>query len=285
MAATWKDYPNGILWATRNGTVNPKVPTVYYDDPVQGPGIRNCSCIAGMASLAWVYPTQIMSNLTLTSATFKAGAKATMTSKLWLDDNNNFTYARSFEAQASLNEIWPALYEKGYAKYVVNDLDAAQLPEPNMALTATQWKTPGLEPLVAMTGWTPESNIIDKNASSSLILNKITSYCSAPPDTQGISVMKYPGVAWTLNNPETAHTYSVLGIYQNYILIRDPLRPANAPAGSLTGNVWTVNQPTFNRGVAKNPAQAAQPLSLTNGTFGMTIDNFKTFFYAYGVVK
>jgi hypothetical protein len=283
MAATWKSYPNGTLWATRNANVIPKVPDVYYDDPVQGSGIKNCSCIAGMASLAWVYPTKIKENLGLTTAKFQNGTAA-MTSLLWLGDNNNFTYARSFEAPAPLNEIWPALYEKGFAKYVVNDLDPAQLPEPNMNLTAAQWGTPGLVPLVAMTGWAPESNIT-QNATADAILNKIKNDYCVGPDANGVSVMKYPGVAWTLNNPDTAHTYSILGVYQNYILIRDPLRPANAPAGSLTGNVWTVNQPTYNRGAPKSPAQAAQPLSLNNGTFGMLKENFKNTFYAYGVVK
>jgi hypothetical protein len=281
MAKVWKNYPNGVLWATRNGAGNPVVPKIYYDDPVQGPGMRNCSCIAGMSSLAWVYPAKIMGNLALNGATFKNG-RVPFTSALWLDENNNFTYARSFEAPAPWYEIWPALYEKGYAKYVVNDLDAAH--EPNMDLTTVTWGTPGLEPLVAMTGWAAESNIVDKNAASQTILNKITGYCAAA-GAQGVSVMKYPGVAWTLSDPATAHTYSILGLYQNYVILRDPLRPANAPAGSLVGNVWTVNQPTYFRGAPQVPAQAPQPLSLTNGTFGMTVDTFKATFFAYGVVK
>jgi len=230
-----------------------------------------------MSSIAWVYPAAITSALNnLTNVAFNGGI-ASVTSQLWLDDSNNFTYARS--AESAQKEIWPALYEKAYAKFAMNDRDSNPLPEPNMGLTAAQWGTPGTTPLgLMMPGWNVDNKVVDKN-NSAANLNQISAWCAALP---GVNVLKFPAVAWSTADPAMSHTFSILGIYNNNIVIRDPLRPANAPAGAVTGVTLNLNKPSYNHGAAG--AVVAQPLILSNGTYGVSADYFKANFYGYGRV-
>ena len=230
-----------------------------------------------MSSIAWVFPTAITSALNnLTNVAFNGGI-ASVTSKLWLDEAYNFMYARS--AESAQREMWPALYEKAYAKFAMNDRDSDPLPEPNMGLTAAQWGTPGTTPLgLMMPGWSVDNKIVDKG-NSAANLSQISSWCGALP---GVSVLKYPAVAWTNADPATSHTFSILGIYNNNIVIRDPLRPAAAPSGAVTGVNLALSKPSYNHGVAG--AIVPQPLNLSNGTYGVSADYFKNNFFGYGRV-
>src|SRR5271157_1386288 len=107
----WNTYPGGVLFVSPSNQM--------WDDPIQG-AAPDCSCIAGMAALAWVDPPLIQQNL----LNALNGTQCTLynpgqynqqqTQNLCLNAAGNLTYAKSKNA----NEVWPAFYEKAYAKLV-----------------------------------------------------------------------------------------------------------------------------------------------------------------------
>ena len=268
--AGWNDYPGAQLF----------VPAPMWDDPVQG-AAKNCSCIAGMVSLAWVAPQFVSQNLTASTQAYlykPAKILQQQTSKLWLDDAGKLVYVRSKDSAAPTNELWPAYYEKAYAKFVQNiaNIDT----NPVMTGGPETWLNFSTTPLYKMTGWT---NNPTYNGTQTDILESFCTPISAQLKTAQTTC---PGIAWTAG--ATAHSYSILGLYQDaskWVILRDPLREGAAlpNKGRPQAASVTFATDTYINGTSKGlPKNIAVPLS--SGTFGMSIADFKTYFTAFGFV-
>lgn len=261
-------------------------------DPIQG-AVGNCYFIAALASVAWARPYVIAQRNRATAVgqqdfvdmiEFCKGAgskpeKVEVTELLPLNSpGNTFIYARSSEA----GEIWPAIYEKAYAKWKTNDPgDKPDIP-----------KTAGGDPvraLAELTGlspyyqWTSELSAHD-------IWQKVRANC--------ISMKTFnPMVAWTYGSSPSPdvnygnahiaanHAYSILGWQyannQEYIVLRNPWGTYEA-ALNVTGGTWVAwDQPYYGGQGWWRPIHMATP----DGIFALRSDTFQKYFEGFGWVK
>jgi len=142
----WKAYPNAKI----NDPVS-TLPTV--DDAWMG-AAANCSCIAGMASIAWVYPQSISQNISADySAKFYNPAPTTQpipqTTNLYQDGNGALKYAKS----RTSTEFWPSFYEKAFKKLLTGVY--GKDTEPDMT---GDWHNISAYAMSRMTGWTDSTN-------------------------------------------------------------------------------------------------------------------------------
>lgn len=265
--------------------------SVAYDDPIQGAVTPSCSLIAALASLAWVYPQGIKIN-TLEIPFFNASTHAsagmtTITKSFWME-GTTFIHAHSSDA----GEIWPAIYEKAYAKWK----NGAEICDISL-LGSTKWPGNGVTALVELTGWQDPGNTYStaSSSASATYTNIVNNYCAPPGAGTTSYQVKYPGAAWTTaGNPSKGipanHEYSILGVYTKggiqYIVLRNP-KGANPPSSDLldTSPSWQVSYRTYQRGSAVGAAATTKTVSLSNGTFALKMDAFKSSFNAYGFVK
>ena len=278
----WKPYANAKL----NDPVN-SLPT--FDDPWMG-AATNCSCIAGMASLAWVYPQLIMQNLGVDySVSFYNPAPPTQpipqTNQLYQDGTGSLKYAKSRTA----TEFWPSFYEKAYKKLLI---PVYNLNEPDMA---GDWHNLSAYPMVRMTGWTDSTNQAIPGTADQ-IWTALTAICAplespAGPGTNSAQT-KYPALAFTKNaaagltdtkEPYTSHSYSILGLYQDannkYVILRDPKAsnvvwndPTPKTYALLTSSPWKVKHANYNKlRQAIAGSQGIIDIALNNWIFGLKI--------------
>jgi hypothetical protein len=259
-------------------------------DPVQG-AVGDCYFIAALSSVAWARTYTIMQRSRATGTAqdqfvdmiefFQTGKsnKIEVTEKLpLLSPGNTFIYARSSEA----GEIWPAVYEKAYAKWRTNDTGD----------TPDITKIAGGDPVGAcaqLTGLTPyyysnpalsEDDIYQKVRENSISMKTFN-----------------PMVAWTYpsspspdvnyNNAHIAanHAYSILGWQyasnQKYLILRNPWGTYEAILNVDGGN-WTAwDQPYYGGPGWWRPISMATP----DGIFALRVDTFKKYFAGFGVVK
>ena len=259
-------------------------------DPVQG-ALGDCYFIAALASVAWARPYVIAQRTRATGTTqqqfvdlieFYEGTKATKVEVRELlplvSPSNTFIYARSSEA----GEIWPAVYEKAYAKWRTHDTGDT----PNYAPLA------GGDPVGAMaqlTGLTPRYQG-NSALSAHDIWQKVRAHC--------ISYKTFdPMVAWTYGtapspeiNYNTAHlaanhAYSILGWQyannQEYIVLRNPWGTYEATL-NVTGGTWIAwDQPYYSGPGFWRPI----PMSTNDGVFALRADTFKAYFAGFGWVR
>jgi hypothetical protein len=266
----WNDYPGAQNY----------VPAPMWDDPVQGAG-HNCTCIASMASLAWVDPIFINQNLTaLTQAYFYQPARTPQlqTAKLWLNDAGQLVYARSKDTAAN-KELWPAFYEKAFAKSVQGIADANT--NPVMDGPPQAWLNFSTTPLYKMTGW-------KNNGAYGATQTGVLAYFCTPIDANlHTAQTTCPGIAWT--GGAAAHSYSILGLYQDaqgtWVILRDPLRDGAIlpPKPKPAAGTVAFSQDVYVNGIGQGNVRNTQ-VSLAAGTFGMKITDFQTYFAAFGFV-
>lgn len=253
-----------------------------FFDPVQG-GVGDCYLIAALASVAWARPYVIAQRTRATGGAqqqfvnmiqFYDGAnpvQVEVTENLPLTNPGNlYIYCRSREA----GEIWPAVYEKAYAKWRTGSGD-----QPNIPAIA------GGDPVGAaaqITGLTPtyywndslsEDDIyqrVRENSLSRRTFNPMVAFtfCSSPPpvDYAGTGIVG-------------CHAYSILGWdYRNnqkYIVLRNPWGFQEASI-NVDGGDWMAYDNSFWRTV---------PLADNDGTFALRADTFKKYYWGFGVVK
>ncbi len=254
-----------------------------FSDPVQG-GVGDCYFIAALASVAWALPFVIAQRTRATGPNqqdfvdmieFYSGSKKVqveVTEKLPLTSPGNFyMYARSSEA----GEIWPAVYEKAYAKWRTNHTGDT----PNIALIA------GGDPvgaLAQLTGWTPYYYSCP-SLTADAIYQKVRENCLSRKTFN-------PMVAWTYCKPPAGvnygsahiagcHAYSLLGWnYVNgkkYVVLRNPWGNYEAITG-VSGGSWVAYDGSFWRTIA---------LATNDGTFALEVDVFKKYYAGFGFAK
>ena len=260
-------------------------------DPVQG-ALGDCYFIAALSSIAWARPYVIAQRTRATGTgqqqfvdmiEFFSGGKAEkvdVTELLPLQSPANaFIYARSAEA----GEIWPAIYEKAYAKWRTKDTG----DQPNYAPIA------GGDPVAALSQLTGLSPFYIWNTSLSAhdLWQKIRGNC--------ISYKTFnPMVAWTYStspNPNVNynnahlvanHAYSLLGwAYidsQEFVILRNPWGTYEATL-NIANMTWTAwDQPYYSSG---RGYWRPIPMANNDGIFGLRADTFKDYFAGFGWVK
>lgn len=263
-------------------------------DPVQG-ALGDCYFIAALSSVAWAR-TYVIAQRSRATGTgqqqcvdmielFKQGVaqpdRIEVSELLPLNSPGNiFIYARSCEA----GEIWPAVYEKAYAKWRTNDAG----DKPNYAPIA------GGDPVGAcfqLTGLTP-NYLWNSGLTPDAIWQKVRE--------NSVSMKTFnPMVAWTYPSGDASpdkvnydnahlvanHAYSIFGWqYANnkkYLILRNP---------------WGTWEANLNPEIASWVAWDApyyggkgwwRPISMAtnDGIFALEASAFKKYFAGFGFVK
>ncbi len=260
-----------------------------FFDPVQG-AVANCYYIAALSAVAWSKPFQIAQMTRAIGSGqqsfvdmvrfYKPDSGGALDKQIEVTESvpqtsgGNFIYARSSET----DEIWPAVYEKAYAKLKTGT--TTDHPD----ITATAWG----DCVWATAQLTGGHRYYYDTASRSddtlwnLVRANSLSYKTFNPMT-----------AWTYSTGEAAdrhlnyssativasHCYTVLGwaYYNNrkYIVLRNPWGNTEATVATLNNNIWMYDISWW------RPIN----LNIVDGTFAMEAWAFKAYFAGIGVAK
>lgn len=284
---------NSKDWTPPNGTWNDPGDffneSTEFHDPIQG-AVANCYYIAALASVAWAMPYHIKHMTRATGRNqnqftnlirfYKPDSNGQVDKEIEVTDavpvrsNGSIIYAKSSE----YNEIWPAVYEKAFAK-LETDTDGDR-PD----ITATGWGD-CVYATAQLTGgkryYYGTSNksandlydLVRQNSRGKRTFNPMTcwTYSSGAASDEGIN--------YSDANIVGSHCYSVLGWHykngQKYIVLRNPWGFKEASVGELSGTI-SLYDISWWRPIA---------LDENDGTFAITASAFKTYFRGIGVVK
>jgi hypothetical protein len=273
--------PAGTVWLD---------PGTFFDegteffDPVQG-GLADCWLIAAMSAVAWARPYAIAQRTRATGTAEEdfvdeidihngngTTSQVEVTERINLmASNHGYQFGRSSES----GEIWPAVYEKAFAKWRGNNTtDRPDMTSVNYGdCVDASFNLTGLGKTYydnnAMTGhdiW----QTVRGNSLSRKTFNPMTcwTYGTAPA-----------GLDYGSANIVANHCYTILGWdYLNgaeYIVLRNPWGFHEATIDNITSQPWQAFDTSFWRTVALN----------TGGVFAIKADTFKKYFAGFGVVK
>jgi hypothetical protein len=278
--ATWKDPGSFFKEAAE------------MSDPVQG-ALGDCYFIAALSSVAWA-DTYVIAHKTRATGTTQQAfvdmielydgdkpVKVEVSELLPLNPPaNNYIYARSSEK----GEIWPAIYEKAYAKWRTNDPG----DKPNYAPIA------GGDPVRAaaqLTGlkryyyWTAGLSAHDiwqkvrQNSLSRKTFNPVVAW-TYPSGDKSPDKVNYNNAHLVAN-----HAYSILGWDyvngQEYVVLRNPWGTYEATL-NIAGGTWIAwDAPYYGGPGWWRPVQMAT----VDGIFGLRADAFKKYFAGFGWVE
>jgi hypothetical protein len=261
-------------------------------DPVQG-ALGDCYYIAALASVAWATTYKIAQRTRHTSMEETAfvdmiefygngtPTQVEVTELLPMNPPaNTWIYARSSDPQ----EIWPAVYEKAYAKWRTHA--AGDQPDYNPIA--------GGDPVGAckqLTGWRPHYRW-NSDLTADAIWQYIRQNCISRKTF-------HPMVAWTYASGDASpdhvnynnahlvanHAYSILGWnFANnlrYVVLRNPWGSYEATLNVL-GGVWMAYDPPA-RG--KPGFWRSINLGANDGIFALRLETFKSFFSGFGWVE
>jgi Calpain family cysteine protease len=256
-----------------------------FNDPIQG-AVGNCYLIAAMAAVAWADSYTIVHRNRATGLGetdrvngiqwhSKGGSKdapnlmVEVTDKVIVNSWNFMPYCRSRDP----NEIWPALYEKSFAKWILKDAGDA----PDITQTA------GGDPAKAtaqITGKTPYYFATASRTADQLytiVRSHSLSYKTFAPMTAWTYAS---GPIYAGSNIAANHAYTVLGwAWQNskeYIVLRNP---------------WGVTEPTgmntYQGLLAFFDKSFWRPINTigNDGVFALEAPAFKYYFAYLAVAK
>ena len=281
-------------WTPPNGTWSD--PGQFFNeaaeffDPVQG-AVANCYYIAALSAVAWAMPYRISH---LTRATGQAQPHFTNMIRFYKPDSGGqldreievtdavplnsasggFIYCRSSET----GEIWPAVYEKAYAKLKTGT--SSDHPD----ITATAWGdcvwataqlTGGRRFYYDTASRSADSlwDTVRANSLSGRTVQPMTAWTYASGDAAEQKIV------YADANIVASHCYTVLGwAYRDgrkYIILRNPWGNTEATIETLNSTVWLYDISWW------------RPITLTaiDGTFAIEASTFKTYFAGLGVAK
>jgi hypothetical protein len=261
-----------------------------FFDPVQG-AVANCYYIAALSAVAWATPYRIKHMTRAVGQAqplftnmirfFKPDSNGTLDKEIEVTDSvplntatGGFIYCRSSEA----GEIWPAVYEKAFAKLVTG------ISGDHPDITATGWgdcvrataQLNGGQRFyydTASRSGTDLWNIVRSNSLSYRTFNPMTAW------TYSSGAASDKKIVYADANIVASHCYTVLGwAYRDgveYIILRNPWGNTEATTSVLTGNVWLYDISWW------------RPINLAtvDGTFAISASAFKTYFAGLGVAK
>lgn len=283
-SADWT--PPGASWGDAGRFFNE---TTEFFDPIQG-AVANCYYIAALSAVAWAMPYRIRH---LTRATgqgqdqfvnliefFKPDSNRTLDKAVEVTDtvplmgSGSFIYARSSEA----GEIWPAVYEKAFAKLVTGI--AGDHPD----ILATAWGdcvwataqlTGGKRHYYDCASETADKlwDLVRANSLGGRTFNPMTAWTYSSGDKAPKKVVYADG------NVVGSHCYTILGWdYRNgrkYIVLRNPWGNTEATVQNLAGTTWLYDVSWW------RPIN----LAVVDGTFAVEASAFKQYWAGMGVVK
>jgi hypothetical protein len=277
--------PNGS-WSDTGRFFNE---TTEFFDPVQG-AVANCYYIAALSAVAWARPYEITHMTRAVGANqqqftnmvrfYKPDSNKTLDQEIEVTDSvpinagGNMMYARSSET----GEIWPAVYEKAFAKLKTG------VKHDHPDITATGWG----DCVYATAQLTGEKryyygnnsmnahdiwNTVRANSRGGRTFNPMTAwtYSTQSASDQGISYSNATIVG--------SHCYTILGwdyrMGKEYVVLRNPWGNTEATVGTIGGSV-TMYDISWYRSIN---------LATVDGTFAMEASAFKTYFAGFGTVK
>lgn len=255
-----------------------------FFDPIQG-AVANCYYIAALSAVAWAMPYHIKH---LTRATGQQQQRFTNLIRFYNPDSDgkldkeievtdsvpynastgDFVYGRSSEQ----GEIWPAVYEKAYAKLITNhEGDTPDITSTGWGdmVWATAQLTGGGRYYYYTSSHTADElwNLVRENSRGGRTFNPMTAWTYSS------------GEGYADANIVASHAYTVLGwaYHRNrkYIVLRNPW-------GNTEATVQTLDTTIFMHDISW-----WRPINLTtiDGTFAIEASGFKKYFKGHGVVK
>ncbi len=275
--------PANAIWKDMGDFYND---VAEFNDPIQG-AIGNCYFIAAVSAIAWADPFRIMhrTRATGTSDTArvnaiqfysKGGGKNAASKLVEVTDktivrssNNSAIYCRSSDA----NEIYPALYEKAFAKWITEtdsdkpDITKTAFGDPVKATAQLNNKKAYHYNTGSRTG-NQLYSIVRSNSAGGKTIHPMTAW------TYGSS-KDYTGT-----NVVGNHAYTVLGwAYKNgkkYIILRNPWGVTEPSGLNSYQGLLNIYDKSFWR-----------PINTigNDGVFALEANSFKTLFAGLGVAK
>lgn len=262
-----------------------------FFDPVQG-AVGDCYLIAALASVAWARTYEIGHRSRATGVTQEQfvdmiplfdGSKRVLvevTEAVPVSASGGFLYARSWES----GEVWPAVYEKAYAKWRTNHSgdtpDILSIAGGDPVGAAAQ-----LTGLSKTYYWTASTSVdtiyqrVRENSLSRKTFNPMVAWTYSSGD-------KSPDkVNYSNANLVANHAYSILGWdYRSgnrYVVLRNPWGQTEATTDFLTGS-WSAWDAPYYGGPGW---WRTISLAANDGIFGLRVETFKKYFAGFGVVK
>ncbi|MFO0652009.1 MAG: C2 family cysteine protease [Polyangiales bacterium] len=255
-----------------------------YRDPVQG-ALGDCYFIAALSAVAWAWPETIVHRNRTTGTNqqdfvdmvdfYASGAakRVQASEKVPVKTGtHNWVYARSMEN----SEIWPAVYEKLFAKWRTNNTT----DQPDYGPIA------GGDPVGSCHALTNKAKFYNSTSGNTAdqLWTKITERCAS---NTGAALV--PLVAWTYSSGESSpdhvvynevnlvanHAYTVLGRMttgsgtnlKRYVILRNPWGTHGALGGTAaTSGAWNA----ITLGI--------------EGVFGLQVETFKRYYAGFGGV-
>lgn len=249
-----------------------------YFDPVQG-GLGDCYFIAALSAVAWSRPYVIAMRTRATNQGnadfvdridfFSGGLKSIEVSERvpLVKSTHAWMYARSSEP----GEIWPAVYEKAFAKWKTNDAT----DEPNYGPIAGGWPVQATTELTNLTGTTKTCSAMTADDIWAAVRANSLSYRTINPMTAWTFCVTPSPVNYAGTGIVGHHAYTILGwAYVNnvkYIVLRNPWGHNGTVINSLPGN-WSAYEQTFWRSVPLN----------AGGVFAIPAETFKKYYWQFG---
>jgi hypothetical protein len=285
------------------------------DDAAQG-CTKSCYFIAALASNAWCKYPNFPANMTndgllqpsYTIQFYFPSEEITVGRCLVLNSANSPVFARP----SSANEVWAAIYEKAYSKYlseseyILNPDADCSSPYPDIPALSGGNPVTALSQLTGGTINNFENSAYKDNPGGSFAQIKTAITWKDANQTQGVT--SYPMAAWTYISSAAAklvhgkditykneiivanHSYSILGVVvansKNYIVLRNPY-------GRLLGIPDVPPDPTdagftpylYTGGWSPVATGFSRTLSLKDGIFALQADKFEDYFEGFGWVS
>lgn len=254
-----------------------------FFDPIQG-GLADCWLIAAFAAVAWARPYAIAQRTRATGLTqddfvdqidiYDGAAKKSVevTERInVISANHAYQWARSSET----GEIWPAVYEKAFAKWRgANNTDQPDMTALNYGdCVDASHNLTGLAKTYYGNGNMTGDQIWQTVRGSSL------SYRTFNPMTCWTYGTAPAGLDYAAAGVVANHCYTILGWHYvsgtKYIVLRNPWGFYEAKLDVLATGSWQAYDNSFWRPVSLNTA----------GVFAIKADTFQQYWAGFGVVK
>lgn len=320
MIANWGPDPYGNTYSD----------TDYgqYDDPVQG-ALSDCFFVAALTSIATASKTKTKF-AKQGAAPFKllfydnykfdrtTGVNSGPTSTeirvtgdhFPLQGNGNLVFGRS----NTVSEIWPSVWEKGYAQWKSADMTTNEPDYSKLCLGNPITALANITGYNFNTGGTATPTVYSTNAlSADAVYDKIALACNiAPPAYKTDRATMWPVVAYTYDDQTLGfsnativrnHSYAVLGVQNaaagKYIILRNPWGQVPPPVYvdpntldarrcllDADGNpVICFGDPNLGTDVlCQNTWMGRSLTNVNDGVFGLRTTAFQKYFQGFGWV-